>query len=122
MIRCPKCGAGRGSLEPIVETLEDGTRLQTVRCIMCGERRSRIAHRYRALPDGGRLLAPPKNRRPCVVDGCDAWISPQNKSGFCVNCGDLMRKWQKRGQKTPPPFVQIDNQWFANPDLQEATA
>jgi hypothetical protein len=122
MIRCRKCGAGRGSLEPIVEHLEDGTILQTVRCILCGARRSRAVVRHRALPRLGRAVAPPKTRRPCAVAGCNAWISPQNKSGFCVRCGHRMRVWQKRGGQTPPPFVQIAGVWIENPAQKESLA
>jgi hypothetical protein len=121
-IFCKHCGASRASLEPIIENLEDGTTLQTVRCIMCGERRSRVVHNYRELPKQGRVVAPPRTRKPCVVEGCDGWVSPQNKSGFCNLCGNRMRQWQKRGGKTPPPFIQVAGEWIINPARKEETA
>lgn len=116
---CKHCKASRASLELIIENLEDGTTLQTVRCIMCGERRSRVVHNYRALPKQGRVVAPPRSRKPCAVEGCDGWVSPQNKSGFCNLCGNMMRQWS-RHQNAPAPFIQVAGVWITNPARQEA--
>lgn len=42
-MHCRKCNAGKTALVPLTEYLENGSVLQTVLCVICGDRRSREA-------------------------------------------------------------------------------
>lgn len=127
-IHCPKCHASRANLEPLVETLEAGVQLQTVRCTLCGHRVSR------------RLLAPALPRRPqpaaataktipqprksrlyesnwtdCAVAGCRGQYVPgRSRNGWplCKLHRRWMQGWVRTRQLSPPPLVEIQPGWW----------
>jgi len=116
MACCPKCSAGEGALEPITEHLADGTVLQTVRCIRCGERRSRKVNRYRPLAPTARYT-PAKARKPCSVVGCNGWSYPGSKTGLCEYCRSKLCVWLTGQRTKPAPLLQQpDGSWIVNPE------
>lgn len=119
MIRCRKCGAGRGSLEPIIEHLENGAILQTVRCILCGERRSRVASRYEELSEARRRIAYGKT---CGVVGCNVKLSHSNTTGMCKTHGKVLHNWMHSKRLKPAPYVQTTDGWIPNPEREVAHA
>jgi len=112
-IRCRKCGAGRGSLEPIVEHLEGGVVLQTVRCILCGERRSRMVTRYTDLMPPEDMAV--RSGRRCEVVGCNVELSDNNKTGLCKKHGGALHNWQHSKRTKPAPYIQTAEGWIPNP-------
>jgi len=131
-VHCPKCRAGRGALEARLEHLENGTVLQTVRCVLCGERRSRALSRYRPLaadPDPAAIEhrqaeANPRDRR-CAVVGCGRKLNGGNHSGFCTLHGKRWHNWVNSKRTRPAPLLPVgDGRYMVNParGTQEVTA
>ena len=144
-IQCPNCRAGQANLEPIVEHLAGGAILQTVRCILCGERKSRSI----ACPVGSRpqtrqhpaaapataapATAAPQRRRHsyesnwtrCAVPGCKGQYVPgRSRNGWplCKAHRNRMQGWVRTNQTTPAPLIEIaDNWWADNPDRNRTT-
>lgn len=140
-VHCPKCRAGRGALEARLEHLENGTVLQTVRCVLCGFRRSRMESRITAArrevllaanpdPDlvfelGDRSLTDEFGVRRCAVVGCERKLNQQNRSGFCHLHGNGQIQWEKGKRTNPPPLLPAgDGRYMVNPArmTQEVTA
>lgn len=133
-IQCPNCRAGQANLEPIVEHLAGGAILQTVRCILCGERKSRsvscpVASRpqTRPHPTAPATAAPQRRRRSydtnwtrCAVPGCKGQYVPgRSRNGWplCKDHRSRMQGWVRSSQTTPPPLIEVQPGWWAdNPD------
>ncbi|WP_027714926.1 hypothetical protein [Desulfuromonas sp. TF] len=130
-IHCPKCQAGAGALEALVETLADGTTLQTVRCVMCGERRSRIAP-GRLVENPGRpqvnksgpkkvlsratmearIASVAKHSAPCAVKGCEGtYYTLTATLPLCKKHRMRLRSWENTQRATAPPVACVNGQW-----------
>lgn len=138
-IACGQCHASRGSLEPIVEHLENGAIQQTVRCILCGWRVSRtilgpvvtrfpkpepppkparapsLSHRDRGLKSANGM-----KYATCAVAGCKGrYVPARDRSGWplCRSHRHQMASWSKVPRKTPPPLVEVAPGWWdVNPE------
>lgn len=120
---CLKCKAPASALEPLREFLGDGTELQVVRCLMCGERRSRVVNRYSdiSLSRCGSRYTRSIPMSQCQVLGCGGEISAHNKSRFCGRCSNRQNKWLKGHRTTPPPLIKVAGSWIENPERAEVT-
>lgn len=124
-LNCQKCHAGEHALNWYVEQLENGVRIQVVKCI-CGWQISR-PEPSRALlekttktparavpqpPQTARKLYP---RHPCTRVGCSGTYAAcaRTKFNLCPNCSEKIQYWKKRGMRTPPPLIQINGKWYA---------
>ena len=137
-VHCPKCRAGRGALEARLEHLENGTVLQTVRCVLCGFRRSRMENRISAKRRAVLLAADPDpaaiehrqaeanpGDRRCAVVGCDRKLNGGNHSGFCTLHGKRWNNWVNSQRTRPAPYLPAgDGRYMVNPArwTQEVTA
>lgn len=131
-VHCPKCRAGRGALEARLEHLENGTVLQTVRCVLCGFRRSRMGSRLTAARREVLLAANPDpdlvfefGVRRCAVVGCGRLLNGGNRSGFCTLHGKRWNNWVNSKRTRPAPYLPAgDGRYMVNPArmTQEVTA
>lgn len=115
----PGCG---GTLEPLRESLVGGTELQTVRCIQCGARKSRIVTRHAM----ARPVARPSREElaekvRCVVAGCGNWCVPSD-DGLCSSCRQLLRQWtRRRNHLVPPPLERVDGVWVKREGIRKGS-
>jgi hypothetical protein len=116
---CPKCHAPASALHFGREILADGTHLQTVLCILCGERASRVTPQRPTPPARPRY----SGSHRCAVIDCPRPLGAHNKSGMCALHAKQLANW-KHGQKTrPAPLIHLDaGRWIVNPERYEARA
>lgn len=131
-LHCPQCHAGRAALEPIVEHLAVGIIQQTVRCMLCGWRKSRnllgpvIRPQPAAAPRPVKPKASNPNHKngikyaPCAVAKCPGRYVPARLRGgwpLCKVHRQTMWAWAKVPRSTPAPLVEIAPGWWdVNPE------
>lgn len=120
MITCPRCNAPASALELRREPLARGSQRQTVRCLICGETRSRIATigKTLGLPAKGRHYS--KSR--CAVLDCNQPLAGHNKSGMCTRHSKMLNNWKISKKTKPAPFIHLEGRWIENPERAEVTA
>lgn len=113
-IHCQNCNAGRAYLEPIVETLETGVTLQTVRCIRCGWRVSRpVAGKRYETPRRPQRTTLELRTKPCPIPGCgNRYYSRASALGICGPHADKLRKWEAGKRTTLPPLERVNGVWI----------
>ncbi|MCF6267792.1 MAG: hypothetical protein L3J57_14800 [Desulfuromusa sp.] len=127
-IRCPKCHAGIAALTWFYDYLQNGSRIQVVKCV-CGFQRSRPAPAPAA-----RFVAPrkpnqsqpqiklpathrsghPHPRHQCTRIGCTGTYGRNSKYDLCQNCAKPLYRWMDRGMHSPPPYLYQDGVWIDN--------
>lgn len=131
-IRCPKCHAGRAHLEALEEHRAGGEHLQTVRCTLCGWRRSRQVTTAPAasapeLPTADRRASPAAvqarasaaraaveaSRVPCRVPGCPGhYFATHSKLGLCEPHRRKLHGWHQTRRLVPPPVACVNGVWI----------
>lgn len=132
-IRCQKCGAGPGSLEPRVEHVATGEVLQVVRCMICSWRIEKTVHaapvdrdeakvdKQRSIPDPQTFRAAgakgnaamQASRLPCAVRDCPGtYVPTHSKSKLCRDHRLQLERWRQRQPSTPPPIALVNGHWI----------
>lgn len=113
-IECGNCRAGRAYLEPIVETLEAGGPLQTVRCMLCGWRVSRpVPGKSYENPRRPQATVLETRTKPCPVAGCGNRYYPRASTyGICSPHADKLRNWEKGKRNALPPVEKVNGVWI----------
>jgi DNA-directed RNA polymerase subunit M/transcription elongation factor TFIIS len=119
-LKCRKCGAGKASLRLKEELLLDGTRLESVVCLVCSERQAtrEVPPSVQARPLHAKDTGPftGHKKAPCAVRECPEEIaSTFNRSGLCARCSNLLRTWERGKKTTPAPFVKCGKGYKINP-------
>jgi hypothetical protein len=117
-IQCKHCGAGRVYLQPLVEYLESGEVLETVRCIRCSWRVSRAQKRQvrgPVTPFARRQDQRRDNSQsgPCSVPGCQR--PAQRRDGgyeICGMCRKAVVQWIQGRRTKPPPIQRVNKVWI----------
>lgn len=144
-IACGHCRAPKSYLQPLIEHLEEGAALQTVRCVACGWRVSRTVrpHVYNdpgrdhdngpqsrqhlsALRNSERQKVARENalRRvqrlsaPCALAGCtENYYRPTSKYSLCSEHGRTYGRWLRGELGGPVPYLpQPDGSFIVNPE------
>jgi len=125
-IQCRKCGASRAALEARIQYTKTDGPVATVRCMLCGWRRSRPVLQEMSAAAQAAAQANPHNslhgsplRVACGVLGCDKQIDPlRNQSGLCTSHKGRMYRWETGARTRPAPYVQRGDHWIANPERE----
>lgn len=127
---CGKCGAGPGNIEQRTVYLASERKIEQ-RCMLCGwmnftrtearqyARKNKKVKEIRLADRVVNYHKPQVEHRPCTRVGCTGTygVVARTKYKLCPDCSVRMQNWIRRGMKTPPPFIQQDNQWVDNPEF-----
>lgn len=119
-IQCRHCGGGRAYLMALTEDLENGVRLQVVRCLRCGWQVDRLVQvqPVAPLPKPAPVASNnPAGRGvlvvvPCAIPGCSRKHSGQARHPLCNDHRMKLASWLRGKRLTAPPVMQVNGVWI----------